>query len=182
MRASAIKFTYQDYVHIPEDRLRHEIIDGDHYVTPAPTTKHQWIAQRLLITLGSFVEAHRLGKLFHAPTDVVLSDINVVQPDLLFISRERLSIITEANIQGAPDLIIEILSPSTADRDRTIKRTTYARFGVTEYWIVSPDTQTIEVCRLQEPETAVRTVAQREALTSSLFPGLELALPDIFHQ
>lgn len=180
MRRSTIQFTYQDYVHIPEDRLRHEIVAGDHYVTPAPSTKHQ----RVVGTLFRLLDTHRvqthIGHVFVAPIDVILSDTDVVQPDLLFIRQDRADIITPQNIQGAPDLIIEILSPSTAERDRTIKRTTYTRFAVTEYWLVSPDTKTIEVWRLQEPDIAPRTLAQRDVLTSPLLPGFQVVLPEIF--
>ncbi|MEO6665640.1 MAG: Uma2 family endonuclease [Nitrospiria bacterium] len=180
MRLSSIKFTYQDYVHIPGDRLRHEIIGGDHYVTPAPGTTHQRIVGTLFRLLDTHCIQTRIGQVFIAPTDVILSDTDVVQPDLLFIRQDRADIITSQNIQGAPDLIIEVLSPSTAERDRTIKRTTYARFGVTEYWLVSPDTKTIEVWRFQELDTAPRTFVQRDVLTSTVLPGFQVSLPAIF--
>lgn len=179
MRASAVKFTYRDYVQFPEDNNRHEIIDGDHYMTPSPSTRHQRISQRLYDHLKPHVTMHRLGELFYAPTDVVLSDTDVLVPDLLFIRQERGSVITEKNIQGAPDLVVEILSPSTAERDRGLKRTTYARFGVEEYWLVSPDTSTVEVWRLQEGIPS-HTFTRSERLISKLLPGFELPLTDVF--
>lgn len=180
MRASTIKFTYRDYIQFPEDNNRHEIIDGDHYVTPSPATRHQRISRRLFERLNRHVELNGEGELFYAPTDVVLSDTDVLVPDLVFVSRARSSIITEQNIQGAPDLVVEILSPATAERDRGVKRTTYARFGVSEYWLVSPDTNTVEIIRLQEPGLPRRIVSRSETLTSALFPGLALSLEEIF--
>ena len=110
--------------------------------------------QRVSILLGAklflvHIE-HSLGRVYHAPFDVVLSDMDVVQPDLIFVSNERADIITPANIQGAPDLVVEILSPSTAARDKTFKRSLYARHGITEYWMVDLTEKTITVLRLGE--------------------------------
>src|SRR5262249_30441792 len=98
------KLTYEDYVLFPEDRQRHEILDGEHYVTPAPTWGHQASSGNLFMKLAPFVREHRLGKVYFAPVDVLLSKHDIVQPDLLFISNERMPILTEANAQGAPDL------------------------------------------------------------------------------
>ena len=140
----AIKLTYEDYCNTPDDE-RYELLDGDLVMTPAPREVHQRVLMNLTLLLGLSVERTGVGHVYIAPFDVVLSDTNVVQPDLLYISNERAHIITEANVQGAPDLVVEILSPSTADRDLTVKRGIYARHGVQEYWIVDTDARTVTV-------------------------------------
>jgi Uma2 family endonuclease len=117
---------------------------------------HQDAQSKLGSRLGNFVEERNLGRVYFAPTDVVLSDTNVVQPDLLFLSREREQIITYANIQGAPDLAVEIVSPSTDERDRTVKRKLYAEHGVKEYWLVDPDAMTVTILLLGEGRTSRR--------------------------
>jgi Uma2 family endonuclease len=183
MGTHAVKLTYQDYLLLPEDNNRHEIIDGEHYMTPSPIPRHQRISKRLLMQLESFVRQKQVGEVFSAPIDVILSDVDVVVPDLIFISRERSSIITGKNIQGVPDLIIEILSPSTAERDRHLKRKTYAKFGVTEYWLVDPVTCTVHILRLHEGDyQSVSTFSLQQNLTSPLFQGLNLPLTEIFEE
>ena len=144
-----IKLTYEDYRTTPEDK-RYELLDGELTMAPAPRTNHQRVQFELGLTLGQFVKDRELGEVFFAPTDVVLSDTDVVQPDILFVSSERAHIITEDNIQDAPDLVIEILSPGTADRDRGFKRALYAQHGVREYWLVGPDSATVTVLALEE--------------------------------
>ena len=135
---SRIKFTYEDYKHTPEDK-RYELLDGELIMVLAPRTAHQRTSRDILIPINTFVAENDLGEVFIAPCDVVLSETDVVQPDLLFVSKERSHIINEDNIRGAPDLVIEILSPSTAQRDRTLKRTLYALHGVPEYWQADTD-------------------------------------------
>ena len=134
----ALKFTYEDYLSFPEDGKRHELIDGEHFVTPAPLTKHQRILSNLHLLITAYVKQNALGSAFFAPTDVILSDTDVVQPDFLFISATRSAIITEANIQGPPDLAVEILSEGTRKTDEVIKRKLYERYGVEEYWVFYP--------------------------------------------
>src|SRR5215207_4967846 len=107
------KLSYEDYVHFPDDGQRHEILDGEHYVTPAPFLRHQRISMRLTVRLLPFIEQNDLGELFVAPSDVLLSAHDILQPDLFYVSKRRAKIVTEKNVQGAPDLVIEILSPST---------------------------------------------------------------------
>jgi len=114
---TAIRFAYQDYLQLPEDRW-YEIVDGDLYRVPAPGPYHQKVSRNLEFHLHQHVTANHLGEVLDAPCDVVLSDADVIQPDLLFIATSRLSIITDTNIQGAPDLVVEILSPATEQRDR----------------------------------------------------------------
>lgn len=178
--STAIKFTYQDYLQLPEDR-RYEIVDGDLYMVPAPVPSHQRVSRNLEFHLHRFVTERDLGEVFDAPCDLLLSDTDVVQPDLFYISKERLSIIKEANIQGAPDLVIEILSPATEQRDRGIKQKLYARVGVAEYWIVDPVAKICEVLTLRAGvfELAGRYCGQ-DFLVSLLLPGLRIPLSQIF--
>ncbi|HEX6864212.1 MAG TPA: Uma2 family endonuclease [Thermoanaerobaculia bacterium] len=178
-----VRLSYDDYVLIPEDGQRHEIIDGEHYVSPAPTPKHQEVLLELAVALRSFIKANRLGKLYVAPIDVVLSFYDVVQPDLVFISKERLHILTRKNIQGGPDLAIEILSDGTRRIDEGIKHSTYERFGVKEYWLVDPGRETVAVHRLEGGrfhKTADLAAAKGDVLTTPLLPGLEIRLAEIF--
>ena len=134
------QLTYEDYLLFPDDGKRHEVIDGDHYVTPAPRTKHQRISANLTVALGSFVKRRGMGLVLAAPSDVILSDENVVQPDLLFVSTARTGIVTEDNIRGAPDLVVEIIAETTRKKDEVTKRKLYERFGVQEYWVGGPGT------------------------------------------
>jgi Uma2 family endonuclease len=182
---SSPKLTYEDYLRIPDDGKRHEIIDGEHYVTAAPFVRHQKIVMRLSIRLGGFVENHSLGDFLSAPTDVVLSDHDIVQPDLLFISNERRAIVEDKNIQGAPDLVIEILSERNRRLDEVIKRQAYERFGAREYWILDPRWKTVQV--LERASEGLRrkpqlSVAAGDVLTTPLLPGLEISLAEIFDE
>ena len=145
------KLTFQDYLETPDDE-RYELVDGDLMVAPSPNESHQIICLRLGSTLHTFVEQQELGQVFIAPYDVKLSDTDVVQPDLLFVSNERAEIRTADNIQGAPDLLVEIQSPSTAKRDWNDKRSLYAHHGVTEYWLINPDAHTVVVLLLNQGE------------------------------
>ena len=177
------KLTYDDLLALPDDGLRHELIDGEHYVAPAPNFRHQKVVVNFTLAVGNFVERHDLGVLLVAPFDVVFSPTDVVEPDLLFLSRERLGLATEQNIQGAPDLVIEILSPSTRKRDQGVKRQLYERMGVREYWLADPARETVTVYR--RAGQAFRLVAEMsrdaaEVLTTPLLPGLEIPLARIF--
>jgi Uma2 family endonuclease len=177
------KLTYEDYVLIPGDGRRHEILDGEPYVTPAPLTRHQRVSARLHGNLEPFVFERRLGLVLAAPTDVVLSPHDVAQPDLLFISNARMEIVTEENIQGAPDLVVEILSESTRRRDERLKQDLYERFGVQEYWLVDSERRTIRVFRRDANRfllAAELSAAVGDSLASPLLPGLKLPLAAIF--
>ncbi|WP_447859681.1 Uma2 family endonuclease [Nitrospira calida] len=181
--ARSTKLTYEDYLLFPDDGKRHELIHGDHYMTPAPNTKHQRVSLRLAAALENWIARQRLGTVLAAPYDVVLSDEDVVQPDLLFISAERSSIITEANVQGAPDLIVEILSDATRKKDEVTKRKLYERYGVKEYWIVDPELETVKALRLsgdQYARAAEWSKEARDLLTTPLLPGFSLPLVEIF--
>ena len=184
MRANpGVKLTYDDFLLFPDDGKRHELIDGEHYVTPSPSRKHQAIVWNLITMIGPYLESHPVGRAFAAPFDVVFSNFDVVEPDLLFISNARLDVLTTKNVQGAPNLVVEIGSPSTRRRDEIIKRRLYERFGVEEYWVIDPDLDTIAVYRrIGEgyQRTGEFSLERNETLTTTLLPGLALPLDRIF--
>ena len=174
------KFTYNDYRTAPEDK-RYELLEGELVVVPSPTTYHQRILRNLLVRLDSWVISEKIGEVLCAPCDVVLSDYDVLQADLLYVSNQRSHIITADNIQGGPDLVVGILSPSTADRDLGSKRTLYARHGVDEYWVVDPDGKTIEVLRLSNGEFVRHGLyAGDQELESPSLRGLTIRLGEVF--
>jgi Uma2 family endonuclease len=177
------KLTYEDYVLLPEDLLRHEILDGEHYVTPSPMKVHQSSSGHLFARLYLFVTEHELGTVLYAPFDVLLSPHDIVQPDLLFVSNERAAILTEANAQGAPDMVVEVLSNSTRRRDETLKRDRYERFGVLEYWLVDPLRRTVRILRRSGVGFAAPqelSAAAGDILTTALLPGFEIRVAKIF--
>ena len=176
-----IKFTYKDYKSLPESETnRYELIEGELIMVPSPNIYHQRVSRRLEFLLEDFVEKNKLGEIFDAPCDVHLGD-NVVQPDILFVSKEHFYVIVKEEIKGAPDLVIEILSPATAERDRTIKRTLYARYGVREYWIVDPEKKTVEVLTLKkEGYETFGIYKMQDTLTSPLLSGLSINLTKVF--
>ena len=177
-----VKFTAKDYMSLPGDK-RYQLLDGEMILAPSPTTRHQTIVQRLNLALQEFVAAGSLGRLWFAPLDVVLSDHDVAQPDILFVSKERSSIVTDANIPGAPDLVVEILSPGTVDFDRGYKQALYGRHGVREYWLVDPDAETVEVLTLGEQGLSpVATYRRGEKLASPLLEGMSLELDQVFSE
>src|SRR6266545_4047168 len=144
----APKLTYEDLRKMPDDGKRYELIDGEVYMTASPNTKHQVVVGNIHMALRRFAQKAGVGKVFLAPFDVVFGERTAVQPDLLFIRKERLSILTDLNVQGAPDLVIEVLSPSTAAFDRETKLQVYARAGVPELWYVDPKEEIVEVLNL----------------------------------
>ena len=175
-----LKLTYADYCTTPEDK-RYELLDGKLIMSPGPNEAHQRTQAELGFLLMTFVKANSLGRVYFAPTDVVLSDTDVVQPDLLFVSNERRRIITAANIQGAPDLVVEILSPATAERDKGYKRTLYAQHGVREYWMVGTDAGTITVLLLGDDGfEVVDTFGEGDTLASPALAGFSLKVDDVF--
>ncbi|HEX4496746.1 MAG TPA: Uma2 family endonuclease [Thermoanaerobaculia bacterium] len=176
------RLTYDDYVLIPDDGKRHEIIDGEHYVTAAPFLRHQRIVLQLTGRLWSFVQNHPLGEVFISPADVVLSPYDVLQPDLFFIANARSSIAEVKNVQGAPDLVIEIHSDSTRRIDQGVKRAAYERWGVTEYWMLDPARKEADVWeRTAEGlgRRALLSAAAGDVLTTPLLPGLEIPLAEV---
>jgi len=170
-----IKFTVKDYMSTPDDK-RYQLLDGEMILAPSPTERHQTIAMHLALALQQFVSEHSLGRVWFAPLDVVLSNYDVAQPDILFVSNERSGIITEANIQGAPDLVVEILSPATSQYDRGYKQVLYGRHGVREYWLVDPESETVEILtQVDEGLAPFSTIHRGETLVSSLLEGLSLS-------
>lgn len=172
-----IRLTYDDICLLPNDGKRYEIIDGELFVTPAPMTPHQRVVTRLTSYLFAFLEVHPLGEVFVSPYDVVFSRFDVVEPDLLYISKDRAGIITRKNVQGAPDLVVEVLSENTANIDRTTKLKLFARFGVREYWIIDPEKIAAEIYRQGTEGLDLATkLAAADSLSSPLFPGFTLPL------
>ncbi len=181
MARGKLVLTYQDYLQMPDDRNRREILGGDLHVTPAPSPLHQRVLVNLAEVLNRWVRNRALGKVFPSPVDVVLSQVDVVQPDLAYISSDRLEIVTTSGIQGAPDLVIEVLSPSTAGLDRGRKMETYARFGVREYWLIDPDEHVAEQYVLEDQILRLTSRAAGNAsLTSVLLTGLTVGLSVIW--
>jgi Uma2 family endonuclease len=174
------KYTHADLLAMPEDGKIREIIEGELFVTPSPISDHQKILFELAMACGKFLEVHPLGKVWFAPLDVILSDHNVLEPDLLLVLKEHQSIVKDW-VYGAPDLVVEILSPTTEARDRGPKMKAYARFGVREYWIVDPTTQMIEVYRLAaEGFELARTCAKGDNVETPLLPGFLLPVESLF--
>ena len=176
MRAGRTALTYRDYAALPDDGRRYEIHEGELSVTPAPATKHQRLIRKLLVALDAYVSVRRLGEVFVAPYDVILSDTTVVQPDIVYVATDRLGLISERGIEGPPTLVVEILSPTTAPIDRTRKMELYARHGVPWYWIVDPDARVVEIYRLDAGSYKLsKRVAGDEPLSAEPFPDLALA-------
>ncbi|MBI4651257.1 Uma2 family endonuclease [Candidatus Desantisbacteria bacterium] len=173
------KFTYEDYLKTPEDK-RYSLIEGELLMTPSPITFHQRISKKINFELEKFVRDKKMGEVFYAPYDVYLDNENVLQPDILFISKDRLDIIGKKNVQGAPDLIIEILSEATAYMDLGKKKRLYARFGVKEYWIVDPQEKIVELYSLKDNMfIIINTFTEKDILKSPLI-NIEIKLSDIF--
>ena len=175
-----IKLTYEDYCNAPEDE-RYELLDGELVIVPSPKEIHQRLCWTLALYFGLWLRANSLGRFYFAPLDVLFTHNDVVQPDLIFVSEERSHIITEDNIQGAPDLLVEVHSPSTADRDKDFKRSLYERHGVSEYWMVDPYAKTVTVLTLDEGRYETAAIySEGQTLTSPTLPGFTLSLGEIF--
>ena len=181
---TAIKFNYQDYLQLPEDK-RYEIIDGELFMVPSPNEVHQRILLTLTTILLNYVKKNKIGYVYCAPFDVLFSEEDIVQPDIIFVSNENRKIITKDNIKGTPDLLIEILSPGTSKRDLGIKKKLYAKNGVREYWIVDPEQETTEVLNLKEGEFRGKSyntgvVGQTSRLSSPVIQGFDIDIKEIF--
>ncbi len=180
IKVKSKKHTYADYLQLDDDK-RYEIIDGELIMVPSPYTRHQIISQNLNMEVYKFVIENNLGYVIAAPMDVYLDEFNVVQPDILFISNKRKSIITERCIKGAPDLVIEILSESSLQKDRIDKKELYERFGVREYWIVDPLYKIVEIYILKSKAFILyKTFSQNDVLSSKLLKGLKVNLNRVF--
>ncbi len=181
---TGVKLTYDDFVLFPDDGQRHELIDGEHYVTPSPNTRHQQISGRLYLLIATWLETHPIGQIFYAPYDVVFSHFDIVEPDLLYLSNERAAtVLTPLHARGVPELVAEIGSPGTRKRDGTIKRRLYERTGVSEYWMIDPEADVIRVYRRSGDNFEKPVGLSRQAgdvLTTPLLPGLAMPLARIF--
>ncbi|HEU5432296.1 MAG TPA: Uma2 family endonuclease [Thermomicrobiales bacterium] len=182
MATTLRKLTYDDLAAIVTERESDqiELIDGVVYVTPAPRPAHERISQNINYLLERFVRPGDIGWMFTAPVDVRLSDHDVVQPDLLFIREDRLHIVGDVTINGAPDLVVEILSPGTRARDLGAKRDLYARSGVREYWLVDPEARTIVMLTLRGGRYEEISADAAGALHSALLPGLVVESTAVF--
>jgi Uma2 family endonuclease len=177
------RLSYGDYLRFPDDGNRHELIDGVHYVTPAPSVRHQRIVARLHGCLWQYLEDHGGGEVLFAPLAVVFSMFDVVEPDLLYVSDARKRILTDQHVQGAPDLVVEVLSPSTRRRDEGIKRALYERADVTEYWVVDPAAEVVRIHRRRGTRLSLTAEIPNEPdqrVRSPLFPALSLATARLF--
>lgn len=177
------RLTYADFLQFPDDGLRHELIDGVHYVTPSPVPRHQVLVGRVYFALELYLRAHPgSGQVFLAPLDVVLSNWDVVEPDLLLIAANQPDILTAKNVQGPPALVIEVLSPGTRSRDRQLKRNLFERTGVREYWLVDFDADTVTVYRRSTSDgfEQPQVLAGNEILETALLPDFGLSLRELF--
>jgi Uma2 family endonuclease len=179
-----VKLTYDDFVLFPDDGKRHELIDGEHYVTPSPNMRHQAITGNMYFIIRSWLETHPAGRVFFAPFDVVMSEIDVVEPDLLFVSAARVpEVLTAQHVRGTPDLVIEVASKGTRKRDETIKRRLYERKGVQEYWTIDPEIDVVRVYRRDGESFGRAEELSRErgdVLQTPILPGLDISVERIF--
>ena len=177
---TGVKLTYDDFLLFPDDGKRHELIDGVHYVTPSPVTRHQRIIGDLFGPIWTYLQRNPAGQAFLSPFDVVFSHFDVVEPDLLYMSHATAArVLTPENVRGTPDLVVEIGSKITRKRDATIKYRLYERFGVAEYWVVDPEANVVRVHRSEDGRfrTAIDlTLDAGDTLTTPFLPGCELRL------
>ena len=172
--------TYKDYEALPEG-APYQLIDGELIMTPDPTPLHQNIIGNIYQALRFFVESRKLGRAFLSPIDVRLTDIDVFQPDLIFVRKENVAKIGRDKLNVIPDLVVEVLSPSNAYYDLTHKKTIYAERGVEEYWIVDPKNETVEIfCREGNRFQSEAFFKNQDILESPMFPGFSMKLDEVF--
>lgn len=178
MAISERTFTYEDLASFPEDNLRRELIGGELIVTAAPRTHHQLVVGRLYLALSKYTEEHG-GVVLLSPTDIILSDVDVVEPDLLYVSAQNTSRIKERFVRGAPDVAIEVSSPSTRRLELVRKRELYLRYEIPEHWYVDLDAEEIYVDRFTDGAYETTTFARGAALTSTVLRGVEASVDEI---
>lgn len=172
MKLTTHKMTYDEYCLLPEDGNQYELFDGELVMTPSPNPQHQEIVTQLTTALNNYVQRKSLGKVYVAPLDTIFDEHTVLQPDILFVRRDRLDIVTKEAVNGAPDLVVEVLSPSTFHKDLRRKMAVYSQFGVSEYWVVDPETQVIELyCRTKQGLELDRRFSVGETFESRLLAG-----------
>jgi Uma2 family endonuclease len=178
--AISTKFTHADLLVMPDDGKRREIIDGELYVTPSPRFSHQATSARLFRGMDRYLDREPIGEVYYAPLDVIFGEHDVVEPDIIFVLKEHRQILQDW-VRGAPDLVVEILSPTTKTIDRGPKLKAYARYGVTEYWIVDPVERAVEIYRLTPTGYQLaRSFSEEESLSSPMLPGFELQVVSLF--
>ncbi len=181
IRREKRKYSYEDYMKIPDDGKRYEILNGELIMSPSPTTLHQRVVGKLFTELKIFVEKNNLGEVFISPYDVILNDNDIVQPDIIFMSNENVNIITDENIKGSPDLLVEILSPSTGYYDLVEKKDIYEKSGIKEYWIVDPQKKWIEVYSLKQHKYYLfNRIEKKGKIKSMVLNSLDLDIHKIF--
>ena len=178
--AENLHYTYEDYLQI-EDEHRYEVLKGELIMVAAPLTIHQKTSINLTILITSYVREKKLGEVLYAPTDVVLAKDVVVQPDILFIRKDRTGIIGEKAVMGAPDLIVEIVSPNSASYDTIEKRDIYEKNGVKEYWLVFPQEKAVEVLTIEDGIYREFSKGRKAgSVRSKIVEGLTVALGEVF--
>lgn len=179
MRAK-VTFLAEDIWEMPDNGKLHEVIDGDLYVSAAPSILHQFVLGILYRRVAGHVEDEQLGLVLMAPTGLVLNTHNGLEPDIIFVSNARREILTERAVEGAPDLVVEVLSPSTVSKDRNVKMRRYAAAGIPHYWIVDPYMPSIEAYGLSEHGYGTPTVSgPGEMFAPTRFPGLTIAIDSL---
>lgn len=174
------QWTYEDYRALPEDGKHYEVLDGKLYVTLAPSPYHQTLSVRLLVLFYP-LQVQGRGQIFHAPVDVLMPGATPVQPDLVFLTAEQAPLVTSRAIEGAPHLVVEILSRSTAGRDRTIKLSKYASCGVEHYWMLDPFARTLELYHLADGIYRLEvTLAEGDRHECVSFPDLAIDMTALF--
>ena len=176
-----LPMTYDEYALLPQDRNRYEVIEGELHMTPSPPLAHQNVVIELGSMLRQHVSASGLGKVYVAPLDVVLTETNVVQPDILFLRAARVPPKGAKNVTVAPDLVVEVISPSSVEEDRGAKMRVYARHGVSHYWLVDPEARTLEMYALAGGAYAAAGAFSGGATaTTPLFPSLTIPLAGLW--
>ena len=175
------RLTYDEFRQLPDDGKRYELIHGEVHVFPSPNTKHQRSLWNLSVNLGVYAKSHDVGRFYFAPLDALLAADTALQPDLVLVSREHVGIIRESGIAGSPDLVVEILSPSTAAHHRATKLALYADASVPWVWFLDPEAKTVEALKLEGKRYFVDSIlAGDQILTSSIFPGWQVPLNEVF--
>lgn len=179
--AVRVRFKAEDIWQAPEDDKRYEVIDGELFVSPAPSLQHQNGLFRLAVRIFNWIDPRGLGRIFVAPLAVVLDPESGVEPDLVYVSREHTSIISERGVEGVPDLVVEVLSPSTEARDRGLKMRRYAAASIPHYWLLDPDRRVLEPYRLaEEGYEPLGVYGPGTSFRPDLFPGLEIAIDELW--
>jgi Uma2 family endonuclease len=181
MKAVQPRLTHSELRLMPDDGKRYELIDGEVSVTPSPSEKHQRVLGNLFLSISNHVKTKNRGRVYIGPFDVVFGEKTALQPDLLFVSTARLGIIGPEYVLGAPDLVVEVLSPYRQSYDRVTKMEQYALHGVTEYWVVDPTAESVENYVLADSRYELKgAFAGEEILQSPLLPGWEIPAGNLF--